>query len=113
MTFETGNAEPVKPVEPGFAGRIRRILLEPAAEWDRIEAEPSSVGAILRGWVLILAAIPAVSTLIGSLAFGYRFFGITYRPSVAEAVGTAAVRYVFAVLGVFLLALLIDALAPQ
>jgi len=96
-----------------LAERVKRILLEPKAEWERIDAEPTTVGEIFRSWVLILAAVPAVASLIGSLVFGYSFLGITYRPGVMEAVATAVTQYVLAVAGVFVLALIIDALAPK
>ncbi|HEY0412302.1 MAG TPA: Yip1 family protein [Allosphingosinicella sp.] len=113
MTVETQPVEPPRAGSSNLVDRARRILLQPQAEWAVIDAEPAGVGEIFRKWVLVLAAIPALAGLIGSLAFGYRWFGIVYRPTVAEAVGTAIVRYVGAVLGIFLLALLIDALAPQ
>ena len=101
------------PVEPGMVGRIRRILLEPKAEWARIDPEPDSVAGIFTRWVLVLAAIPALAGLIGALVFGYGVFGIVYRPSIAETVGAALVRYVLTVAGTFVLALIIDALAPS
>ena len=99
--------------EPGMVGRIKRILLEPKAEWARIDAEPDTVAGIFMKWVLILAAIPAIAGLIGALVFGYGGWGIVYRPPVAVAVGGAVLRYVLTLGGVFLLALLIDGLAPQ
>jgi hypothetical protein len=94
-------------------GRIKRILLQPKAEWARIDAEPATVGGIFTHWVLVLAAIPALATMIGGLVFGYGWFGIVYRPSIAEAASGAVVRYVMTVLGTFVLALIIEALAPQ
>src|SRR5438128_473366 len=71
--------------------RVKRILVEPKLEWDRIDVEPATVRSIFRNWVVILAAIPAVATLIGVLVFGYRFFGIVYRPPITSALGTAIV----------------------
>jgi hypothetical protein len=113
MTIETQQIDPPNLGRTGLIDRVKRILLEPKAEWERIDVEQTSVGAIFRGWVLILAAIPAVADLIGSLAFGHSFFGITYRPSPVEAIASAVVRYALSVGSVFLIALLIDALAPQ
>ncbi|HMC91654.1 MAG TPA: Yip1 family protein, partial [Allosphingosinicella sp.] len=113
--METPQPTPVEmpQAEPGMVGRIKRILLEPKSEWARIDAEPDTVAGIFTRWVLILAAIPAVAGLIGALVFGYGAFGFVYRPSVTEAVGGAVVRYVFTIVGTFVLALIIDALAPQ
>jgi hypothetical protein len=105
-------AEPVGPAEAGMLGRIKRIILEPKAEWARIDAEPDSVAGIFTRWVLPLAAIPAVAGLIGALVFGYGAFGFVYRPSIAEAAGGALVRYAMTLICTFVLALIIDALAP-
>jgi hypothetical protein len=106
-------AEPVAPAEPGMIGRIKRILLEPKAEWARIDGEPDTVAGIFTRWVLPLAAIPAVAAAIGLLLFGYGGFFLVYKPSVAVVLGGAVVRYVLGVLGLLALALIIDALAPS
>lgn len=94
-------------------GRVKAILLTPKTEWPVIDAEPTTIGEIFRSHVLPLAAIGPVASLIGSTVFGYSVFGITYRPSVVEALGSAVVSYVFALVGVYLLALIIDYLAPN
>jgi hypothetical protein len=113
MTVDTEQAEPPKVGKAGRIERMKRILLEPKAEWERIDVEQTTIGAIFRNWVLYLAAIPALANLVGSLAFGYSFLGITYRPSPVEAISSAILRYVLSVAGIYLMALLIDALAPQ
>jgi len=97
----------------GIAGRVKRLILDPKAEWPRIDAEPMSVRAIMVGWVLPLAAIGPVARLIGSLVFGYGFLGLHYRPSVSAAIATAVIGYVAAVIATWVLALVIDALAPS
>lgn len=97
----------------GMIERAKRILLRPAEEWGVIDSEPATTGSVLTGWVLPLAAIGPVAGLIGGLVFGYSAFGATYRPSVTSAVTTAVVGYVMAIVGVFLLAKIIDALAPS
>lgn len=107
MTVETQGGGSTSMID-----RIKRILLQPKVEWDRIDAEPATVGGIFRNWVLILAAIPPVAGLIGALLFGYSALGFTYKPGVVEAVSAAVVQYVLAVVGVFILSLIIDALAP-
>lgn len=105
-------------IGPGPAGnarldRIKNIVLTPRAEWLRIDAEPSTIGDIYKSHVIPLAAIGPVASLIGSLAFGHGAFGITYRPTIIAALGTAVVSYVFALIGIYICALVIDALAPQ
>ncbi|MBC9033460.1 YIP1 family protein [Sphingomonas sp. JC676] len=98
----------------GTGPRIKRILLEPKAEWARIDAEPATVSGIMTGWVVPLAAIGPVAGLIGSLLFGYGIPGIvSVRPSLMFALTTAIVAYVCALISIFVLALIIDALAPS
>jgi hypothetical protein len=92
--------------------RVKRILLEPNQEWDRIDAEPMTVGGIFARWIFPLALIPAVASLIGMLVFGASFLGISYRPQVGMLVVNTVITYVFTTSGIFLYALLIDALAP-
>lgn len=93
--------------------RCKNILLKPKEEWERIDAEPATVGGLMTGWVVPLAAIGPVAGLIGGLVFGYGGFGITIRPSVMGAVTTAVIGYVLALVSAFLLAKIIDALAPS
>jgi hypothetical protein len=104
-------------VEPGTATsgiveRVKSILLRPAATWEVIDAEPATVGGIFKGYVVPLALIPVVAGLIGGVVFGYGLFGVNYKPPILGAVVSAAVTYGLSLLGVYLLALIIDGLAP-
>jgi Yip1 domain len=99
--------------QQGLITRVKNILLQPAAEWDVIDNEPAEVGGLYKNYVMILAAIGPVAALIHSLAFGNSFLGITYRPSIMAAVSTAVFSYVITLVGVFVLAMVIDALAPN
>lgn len=93
--------------------RVQNILLRPKTEWEVIKAEPASVQSLFTGYAMILAAIPAVAALIGGLVFGYGGFGITWRPSVPGAIVQAILTYVLSLAGVFILGLVIEALATQ
>ncbi len=93
--------------------RIKRLLTAPAQEWPRIDAEPMTIKGIYMGWVVPLAAIGPVAGLIGSMVFGYSLLGITYRPPIGIAIGTAVIGYVMALIGVYVLSLIINALAPN
>src|SRR3546814_19229977 len=44
---------------------------------------------------------------------GAHIFGVHLRPSLASVIGDMAVRYVLTLVGVYVLALVIDELAPQ
>lgn len=97
----------------GLVARVKAILLSPRAEWVKIEAEPATMGGIYTGYVLPLAAIGPVCGLIGGLVFGYGIAGFHYRPSIGGALTQAILHYGMSLIGVFVMALIIDALAPS
>ena len=101
------------PLPRPLVDRVKAILLTPQSEWARIEAEPTSIGEIFRNYVVPLAAIGPIATLIGGLVFGHSFLGITYRPGVIGAVATALISYGLALGGIYVTALVIEALAPS
>ena len=105
--------EPIQSGTPPLVQRVKDILLKPAQTWERIDVEPSSIKGLYAGYVAILAAIGPVCMMIGQLVFPMSILGVTYRPSLMGAVSTAIVSYVLALVGVFIVALIIDALAPS
>lgn len=105
-------------VEPGSAGaglvaRVKGILLKPTETWDVIDQERPTIGELYTGYVMLLAAIPVVCSLIGMLVFGIGGFGITIRPSPVWLVVQAVVQYGLSLAMVYVLALVIEALAPN
>jgi Yip1-like protein len=81
-------------------GRAKSILLTPRAEWQVIAAESDTIGGIYTGYIMILAAIPALKLLVLS-----RYLGLSILPMVITT-------YVLSLAGTFLVALIVDALAP-
>lgn len=96
-----------------IADRAKAILLKPAEEWPLIEAENKSQREILTGYVLPLAAIGPVATLIGSQVFGYGALGFSFRPSFMSALVSAIISYGLSIAAVFVLMLIADFLAPK
>jgi hypothetical protein len=95
-------------------GRVLNLLLHPEAAWDAIDAEPASIEGLYRGWVIPLAAIPAVCGAVGRLSFrGFEMFGIRYHQSFVAVIGDAVATYALTLLSVYLLALVIDQFALQ
>ena len=94
--------------------RVKNILLTPKTEWDVIDAEPTTVADLYKGYIIPLAAIGPVAQAIGSSVFGYTvpFIG-SYRTPPGAAITGALVSYALTLLGVYVLALIIDALAPS
>jgi hypothetical protein len=92
--------------------RARAILLTPDSEWQAIDAEPASVASLYAGYIVPLAAIPPVATFLHGVVFGYGMLGFGYHPSFLGAFSTAVISYASTLAGVYVLALIIDALAP-
>jgi hypothetical protein len=87
--------------------RVKGILLRPKSEWSAIEGEPGSAGYLFPNYVAIVAAIPAVCSFIGSTLFGMD----GYRVGIGVGLASAIVLYVLSLIGVFILAYIIDFLA--
>jgi uncharacterized membrane protein len=93
--------------------RVKNILLTPKTEWPAIEAEPTPTGTVVTSYVIPLAAIGAIAGFVGGSLVGTTvpFLG-TYRVPITTGLVGAVVAFCFAVLGVFILAFVINALAP-
>ena len=89
--------------------RAKSILLAPEPTWQVIEAEPATVGSIYKDWLFIMAAIPAVCGFIGLTFLGSFFF----RGAIVAGLGYLVLSYVGALVGAFIMALIVDALATN
>lgn len=112
---ETPFGEPIPPGTPaaGIVQRAKDILLKPKETWPVIAAEPATTQSIYVPYVTVLAAIGPLAAFIGGQVFGFSFLGITYRPPLVGSLVSAVVSYGLSLASVFLLALVIDALAPN
>ena len=93
--------------------RVKQILLSPRTEWQVIEAEPTTTAELYKTYIIPLAAIGPISQVIGYSVFGITvpFVG-TYRVPIGSAISGALVAYVLTLAGTYVLALIIDGLAP-
>ena len=76
--------------------RIKGILVEPRNEWPKIAAEPATVQSLYTGWIMILAAIGPIAVLIAT-----------------GSIQLAIAQYVLALIVSFVMALIVDTLAPS
>ena len=81
----------------GIVDRVKNILLAPKAEWPRIAEEAATVQSIYMGYVVILAAIGPIA-----IALRMGLIGAT----------VAVISYGVGLVVTYLLALIVDALAP-
>ncbi len=93
--------------------RVTAILTKPKEEWEVIKNEEMSVSDMYVKYALILAAIPAVAGFIGWVAIGKSFGPITLKIPVGRALMWAVFQYALSLAAVYLMAFIIDALAPS
>lgn len=89
--------------------RAKAILMTPKQEWAAIDSEALVVPALLTGYVIPLALIGPIARFIGFSLLG---FGGMFRMSIGWGISTAILTFVLAIVGVFVLASVINALAP-
>lgn len=95
-------------IDPALAARAKGIILQPKMEWESIDGELATIRSVFVPYALLLAAIPPAAGVIGGQAMPA--FGVTVP--FAAALAGAAMSYVLALISVYLLSLVINALAP-
>lgn len=108
-----GSATPVGGPSKGLVDRAKDILMKPKAEWEVIDGEPATISGLYTNYIMILAAIGPIAGLIGAQIFGYSALGFTYKPPLGSSIGIAVISYVLSLVSVYVMALIIDALAPN
>ncbi len=93
--------------------RVKAILLTPKSEWPVIAAESASVAGLYTGYIVVLAAIPPLASFLqfGLIGTHVGFFG-TYRIGLGTGLTALLVNYALALVGIYALSLIVDALAP-
>ena len=94
--------------------RAKNIVLQPKTEWGVIAGETTSTGDLYKNYIAPLAAIGPVASFIGLSLIGASvpFLG-TIRVPILSGLSMAIVSFVMALVGVFVIALVIDALAAN
>lgn len=96
----------------GIGARAKALILHPRSEWELIATEVATVRSLYVGYVVILAAIPAVAGLVGDLVFGFGGFGHIYHISIIGIVVAAIIGYALNLGAVYVMGLIIEAAAP-
>jgi len=92
--------------------RVQSILLKPKQTWPVIAEEGGDTASVFTGYVMILAAIPAICGFIGLSLIGVGGFGVSYRVPILTGVVQMIVSYLLSLAMVFVLALIVNGLAP-
>jgi Yip1 domain len=96
-----------------IVARVQAILLKPKEEWLKIKDEPATIKDLFVPYVVILAAIPAVATFLGTLLF------VSFRIPGGGGTWTgraflyAIFSYILSLVVVYAFGFIINALAPN
>jgi Yip1 domain len=94
--------------------RVRSLLLAPRTEWPVIAAEPATVPDLYRDYIMVLAAMPPVCQFIKTSLIGYAWHGFrVYRRGIGMGLTAAIVEYAVSLVAIYVLAVVVDALAPH
>jgi len=99
--------------------RVKNILMTPKTEWPVIAQEQTDIKTLYLGYIMILAAIPAIAGVISALLIGGMVGAVAGRAGIGAgmtggfAIAHALVSYVISLVVVFVVALIVDALAPN
>jgi Yip1 domain len=95
-----------------IVNRAKNICLTPNTEWSVIAAEATTPATLITEYVVPLAAIGAVAGFIGGsiLGMGLGAFGV--RTSLVAGLTLAVFSFVMAIVGCFIVAFVVNALAP-
>ena len=99
---------------PAWLERARRLILQPTQELTVIAGEFTTAGPVFGKYVLAMAAIGPVASTLGGVVFGERgslpVLG-TVPMSAGDAVQSGVLEYVLNLVGVYVFALAIAAIA--
>jgi hypothetical protein len=96
-----------------LAERTKGILFHPKDEWQTISEETATITELYKTYIVILAAIGPVASIIGMSIVGISLpFVGSFRIPITTSIAYAVVQYILTLVGVYVLALIINTLAP-
>jgi hypothetical protein len=98
---------------PGLLARIKNIVLAPKSEWPVIAPEPTTIAQLYVGYLMPLAVLAALLGFVRMSVLGYNSaFGGGFRMPIASGLTYTVMMFVSALIGVFIVGIIINALAP-
>ena len=93
--------------------RVKGILFDPETEWGIIAEEQTTIAELYKGYIVVLAALPAIFGFFRMTVIGVDLPLIgTYHVSLFAGLAGTLLAYALSLIEVYVLALIIDALAP-
>jgi hypothetical protein len=97
---------------PQVLDRVKGILFDPETEWGVIADEQTTIADLYKGYIVVLAAVPAIFGFLRVTVIGVDVPLIgTYHVSLFAGLAGTILSYALA-RQVYVLALIVDALAP-
>jgi hypothetical protein len=98
---------------PGLLARIKNIILGPSAEWQVIAPEATTASQLFVGYVTPLAVLAALIGFLRMSVLGVNTaLGGSFRTPIASGLTYTVLMFISALIGVFVVGLIINALAP-
>ncbi|MDR2880808.1 MAG: YIP1 family protein [Azoarcus sp.] len=92
--------------------RVKNILVTPKTEWQVIANETTTVADLYKNWIIWLAAIPAIAGFVKGSLIGISVLDVTIRTPISSGIIGAVFGYALTLVMVYVVALIINALAP-
>lgn len=94
--------------------RVKQIVLKPRETWEIISQEEASIPLLLKEYLLILAAVPALASFLGRWIIGIRIpFAGVYHFGFGASLVNSIIGYVLTVASVWIAGRVISLLAPN
>lgn len=99
----------------GILERVKEIFTRPNTFWEGARSSEDSVQSLYLNYIAILAAIPVVCQFLRMTIVGISipFFNMTYRWPFFHGIATAIAMYLMSLLSVYVVALVLEKLAPR
>jgi Yip1 domain len=91
--------------------RAKSILATPRTEWPLAAAEPASVGSLYTGYIVWIAALPAIAAFIKGSLIGTGFLGVVVRTPIGAGIAAMVLQYLLSLVVAYVMALVVNALA--
>ena len=96
----------------GIIERAKSILTSPRSEWPVIAGEQATVAGLYTGYIMWLAAIPAVFGFIKGSLIGHGMFGVSVTTPIFAGLAGMVLGYVLGLVVLHVVAMIVNALAP-
>ena len=92
--------------------RVKAILITPKTEWPIAATESATTSGLYAGYIAIIAAFPIIAGFLKGSLIGTSVFGITVRTPIGMGIVGMLLHYGLTLVLVYVMALIINALAP-